>query len=141
MNLSTESVAFGEQNGGLVEELNRMSTENKKLTEMLSVMYANYNALQSHLKELMRKNSDYQLCNSRKRKAESEDNINNIHGINRNHTESTISSDEDSIKRPRESISTKGRVSRVVVRTEKSDNSMVSSGLDIDISRKISHDF
>lgn len=108
-----------------MEELNRMSSENKKLNEKLSILYENYNALQSHLNELIRKNSDYHPSNSRKRKAESEDNTNNnVCGINnKNHTES-ISSDEDSSKRTRES--SKGRVSRVVVKTEKSDNSMVS---------------
>ncbi|KAJ9702616.1 hypothetical protein PVL29_004382 [Vitis rotundifolia] len=116
------SPVLKEDTGGLVEELHRMSTENKKLTEMLSIMCENYNALQNHLKELMRKNSDHQLFNSRKRKAESEDNTNNIHGINGNNTES-ISSDEDSSKKPRES--TKGKVSRVVVKTEKSDNSLL----------------
>ncbi|KAI3778222.1 hypothetical protein L2E82_07346 [Cichorium intybus] len=35
--------------GELVEELNRVSAENKKFTEMLTVMCENYNALQSHL--------------------------------------------------------------------------------------------
>ncbi|RVW54171.1 putative WRKY transcription factor 40 [Vitis vinifera] len=116
------SPVLKEDTGGLVEELRRMSTENKKLTEMLSIMCENYNALHNHLKELMRKNSDHQLFNSRKRKAESEDNINNIHGSSGNNTES-ISSDEDSSKKPRES--TKGKVSRVVVKTEKSDNSLL----------------
>lgn len=102
-----------------------MNTENKKLTEMLSIMCENYNALHNHLKELTRKISDYELSNSRKRKADSEDNTNNIHTINRNHTES-VSSDEESSKKPRES--SKGKVSRVVVKTDKSDNTLVGSG-------------
>ncbi|KAL4564287.1 hypothetical protein LXL04_028347 [Taraxacum kok-saghyz] len=61
--------------GELVEELNRVSAENKKLTEMLTVMCENYNALQNHLTDYMSKNpapsdSTNNNNNSKKRKPE-----------------------------------------------------------------------
>ncbi|KAF8393039.1 hypothetical protein HHK36_021280 [Tetracentron sinense] len=106
--------------GVLVKELNRVSTENKKLTEMLTVLCENYNSLQSQLMDLKSKNAEKELTTSRKRKAESNDNSNN-NGINGN-TESS-SSDEDSCKKPREVIKTK--VSKVYVQTDASDTSLV----------------
>ncbi|XP_030496676.2 probable WRKY transcription factor 40 [Cannabis sativa] len=41
----------------LAEEVNRMSSENKKLSEMLSVMWENYNKLQTKVRELMINNN------------------------------------------------------------------------------------
>nr|DAD22485.1 TPA_asm: hypothetical protein HUJ06_023948 [Nelumbo nucifera] len=98
-----------------------MSAENKKLTQLLTVMCENYTTLQTQLKDLMSKNNETGFTVSKKRKAESMDN-NNHNGVS-GPTEST-SSDEDSGKRIREDIKTK--ISRVYVRTDASDTSLVS---------------
>ncbi|PWA73483.1 WRKY-like transcription factor [Artemisia annua] len=110
----------------LVDELNRVSAENKKLTEMLTVMCENYNALQNHLADYMAKNpapSDSTNNSSRKRKLESPTNqvmINNERG----NSESS-SSDEDSCKKPRQEQHIKAKISRVCVRTEASDTGLL----------------
>lgn len=110
------------QKGALIEELNRVSAENKKLTELLTVMCENYTELRNQLVEQTSKNSDVAAAVSRKRKAESSNN--NIDGLNAGPSESS-SSDEDSSKKPREEH-IKAKISRVCVRTEASDTSLVS---------------
>ncbi|KAJ9167662.1 hypothetical protein P3X46_019276 [Hevea brasiliensis] len=99
----------------LVEELTRLSSENKKLTEMLTVLCENYNALQNQFADLMSKNSEKELATSRKRKAEM--------GINNGTTESSSSDEIDSTEKPKGSIKTK--ISRVFLRTNPSDTSLV----------------
>ncbi|OAY53605.1 probable WRKY transcription factor 40 [Manihot esculenta] len=112
-----------EENSVLVEELARISTENKKLTDMLTVLCENYNSLQKNFVDLMRKKAEKELLpSSRKRKAESED-YSNMITINNNGTTESSSSDElDSTKKPKETIKTK--ISRVL-RTDPSDTSLV----------------
>jgi hypothetical protein len=100
-----------------------MSSENKKLTEMLAHLCENYSTLQTHLMDLASKSSKKEAINSRKRKAESDYYSQNLIGIDGN-TECS-SSDEESCKRPKENIKTKA--SRVCVRTDASDKSLVSS--------------
>ncbi|XP_010275778.1 PREDICTED: probable WRKY transcription factor 40 [Nelumbo nucifera] len=104
----------------LVEKLNRMNAENKKLTELLTVMCENYQALQTQLMDLMKRNNETNFPASKKRKAESMD-ANNQTGIN-GPAESS-SSDEDSCKKFREDIKTK--ISRVYVRIDASDTNLV----------------
>ncbi|KAL4556183.1 hypothetical protein LXL04_038826 [Taraxacum kok-saghyz] len=90
--------------GELVEELNRVSAENKKLTEMLTVMCENYNALQNHLTDYMSKNpapSDSTNNNSNSKKRKPEIPVNQIINTKRGISESS-SSDEDSCKKPRQ---------------------------------------
>ncbi|XP_057958840.1 probable WRKY transcription factor 40 isoform X2 [Malania oleifera] len=117
------TLSVKEEANVLIEELKRVSHENKRLTEMLTAMCQSYNALQSHLMDLMSKNSEKEQTQSRKRKAHQIiSNCSNMVGPIGN-TEST-SSDNDSCKKPiRENI--KGSVSRVVLRTDKSDTSLV----------------
>ncbi|KAL2332524.1 hypothetical protein Fmac_020105 [Flemingia macrophylla] len=111
-----------ESSGALVEELKRVSAENKKLTEMLTEMCENYNALRSNLMEYLRKNPEKELSSSKKRKSESSNNNNSIPmGVNGNSESS--STDEESCKKLKEEIKTK--VSRVYVRTEASDTSLI----------------
>ncbi|XP_059461538.1 probable WRKY transcription factor 40 isoform X2 [Corylus avellana] len=105
----------------LAGELDRVSSENKKLTEMLAHLCENYNTLQTHLMDLACKNSKNEAINSRKRKAESDYYSRNLIGIDGN-TECS-SSDEESCKRPKENIKTKA--SRVCVRTDASDKSLI----------------
>ncbi|KAK6263776.1 hypothetical protein SCA6_019210 [Theobroma cacao] len=111
-----------EETGALVEELNRVSAENKKLTEMLTAMCESYNALQSQLMDLMSKNPEKEFSPSKKRKSESSNNNDNKFGIIGNSESS--STDEESCKKPREEI-IKAKISRVSVRTEASDTSLV----------------
>lgn len=110
----------------MAEELDRISTENKKLTGMLATVCMNYQVLQSHLEDLMSRNSENEAAKSRKRKAGENDDSSNIHGLNVGNTESS-SSDDDSSKKPRETT-IKKKVSKVFVRTNKSDKSLVSFG-------------
>ncbi|XWS11711.1 hypothetical protein CRYUN_Cryun37aG0022500 [Craigia yunnanensis] len=111
-----------EETGALVEELNRVNAENKKLTEMLTAMCESYNALQSQLMDLMSKNPEKELSPSKKRKSESSNNNDNNFGIIGNSESS--STDEESCKKPREEV-IKAKISRAYVRTEASDTSLV----------------
>lgn len=113
-----------EESGALVEELNRVSAENRKLTEMLTVMCENYNALRSQLMDYMSKNPEKELSPSRKRKSESSNNNinNNANAINVNSESS--STDDESSKKPREGT-IKSKISRIYVKTEASDTSLV----------------
>ncbi|KAH7841312.1 hypothetical protein Vadar_028242 [Vaccinium darrowii] len=85
-----------------MEELNRMGSENKKLTEMLLL-------LQGQLIDLKQKYSENCHSNLKKRKAEEENLGGEIGG--------------NSWKRPRET--TRANVSRVYVRTDPSDTTLV----------------
>lgn len=111
------------QTGVLVEKLNQVNAENRKLTEMLTVMCENYNALRSHVMEYISKNPERESPSSRKRKAESSNNNSNNNGVVGNSESS--SSDEDSFKKPREET-IKAKISRVYTRTDASDTSLVS---------------
>ncbi|KAI8000387.1 putative WRKY transcription factor 40 [Camellia lanceoleosa] len=102
-----------------MEKLNKMSSENKKLTEMLFLICENYNALQGHLVDLMQKNSEnnnHQSTKSKKRQCEGGENSG---GAN---NESSSCSDRGSCKRPRE---IKTSVSRVCVKVDASDTSLI----------------
>ncbi|KAI3500217.1 hypothetical protein L1887_36035 [Cichorium endivia] len=86
----------------LVEELNRVCAENKKFTEMFTVMCENYNALQSHMADYMSNNpapSDSTTNNSTRRKPENP--MNQIIEIGNSESSSR---DEDSCKKPRQEL-------------------------------------
>ena len=110
-----------------MEELNRVNAENKKLTEMLTVMCENYSALKSQLLEYRSKNPVAEQAVSRKRKAGSTataavtPTTNNIG----NNSESSSTDEEYSCKKQREEHG-KAKISRVYVKTEASDASLVS---------------
>ncbi|KAJ6732236.1 WRKY TRANSCRIPTION FACTOR 36-RELATED [Salix purpurea] len=111
--------------GVLVEELTRISGENKKLTEMLSAVCQNYIVLEKQLADLMSKNSEKELSTpllSRKRTAGSEDYSNVINGIGGGNAESS-SLDEESSKRPKENL--KSKISTAYFRTSEFDPSLV----------------
>ncbi|MBA0720022.1 hypothetical protein Golax_007665 [Gossypium laxum] len=123
-----KKLSMKEESGALVEELNRVNEENNKLTKMLAAMCESYNALQSQLTNLMSKIPEKELSPSKKRKSESSNNNHNNNNDNYNfgitgNSESS-STDEDSCKKPKEEI-IKAKVSRVCVRTEASDTSLV----------------
>lgn len=108
-----------------MEEMSRVSAENKKLTEMLTVMCENYNALRSQLTDYMSKNlHEKEHTSTRKRKYESSNNNNNnVTGIYGNSESS--STDDESCKKTKEEI-IKPKISRVYVKTEASDTRLVS---------------
>ncbi|WJX09730.1 hypothetical protein P8452_00533 [Trifolium repens] len=107
----------------LVEELHRLNCENKRLSETLSNMCENYEAMQKQLNELMNQNCEHQTQESRKRKAESE-NCNNMFGTNRGINNECSTTDEESlIKRPCRDISSP-KSYKVLVKTEASSNSL-----------------
>nr|QWQ79468.1 WRKY46 [Juglans sigillata] len=116
-----------ESSGALEAEMKRVSAENKKLTEMLTVMCENYNALRSQLTDYMSKNlQEKEHTPTRKRKSDTcnnnnNNNNNNVAGIYGNSESS--STDEESCKKPREEI-IKAKISRVYVKTEASDTSL-----------------
>lgn len=113
----------------LAEELNRVSVENKKLTEVLTALCENYNTLQSHVRELMTTQQQQNNTSDiyRKRKADSED-YNNVIGLinpGTNTDTSSISDDKEySCKRLKENTNLK--ISRVYVHTDASDTGLVS---------------
>ncbi|XP_060974382.1 probable WRKY transcription factor 40 isoform X2 [Cannabis sativa] len=114
-----------ENTSALVEELNRVSAENKKLTEMLTMMCENYNSLRNQLAEYMNKNPvEKELSPSKKRKSESSNNnSNNI--ITTNGNSESSSTDEESCKKPREEEPIKAKVWKTCVRTEATDTSLI----------------
>ncbi|XWS72748.1 hypothetical protein CRYUN_Cryun02cG0067500 [Craigia yunnanensis] len=117
---SNVKVPVKQETGVLVEELNRISAENKKLTEMLTVLCENYNSLQNQFMELVSKNSGNEAATSKKRKTECEDYFNVI-GFSGN-TDSSCS-DEELCKKSKECI--KAKISKVYVLTNPSDNSLI----------------
>ncbi|XP_057510052.1 probable WRKY transcription factor 40 [Actinidia eriantha] len=103
------------------EELNRMSAENKKLTEMLCFMHENYKSLEGKLVDLMQKNSENREPKLKKRKAEDE----NYGGAITNNGNIETCSNSDgggSWKGPRE---IRNSVSRFCVKTDPSDTSLI----------------
>ncbi|KAJ6703055.1 WRKY TRANSCRIPTION FACTOR 36-RELATED [Salix viminalis] len=112
-----------EETGALVEELNRVGEENRKLTEMLTVMCESYNVLRGQLMDYMSKNGEKdRLAPSKKRKSESSHNNNN-NNIAMNGNSESSSTDEESSKKPREEI-IKDKISKAYVRTEAGDTSL-----------------
>ncbi|KAL8502084.1 hypothetical protein ACS0TY_021267 [Phlomoides rotata] len=121
-----------EERGALIEELNRVSAENKKLTELLTIMCENYTELRNQLTEHTSKNlGGVENSNvvtaaaaaSKKRKAENV-NGNLINDATNLGASESCSSDEDSLKKPREEH-IKAKISRVYHRTEASDASLI----------------
>ncbi|KAI4387087.1 hypothetical protein MLD38_004947 [Melastoma candidum] len=116
-----------DESGGLVEELNRVSAENKKLTEVLTVMCENYNALRNRVIQYMAKSADEEAhpCPSKKRKFVDNDNdYHNQGAASQGSTEESSTDDESSkITQPREEKIT-AKISRIYVMTQVSDTGM-----------------
>uniref|UniRef100_M1CRY6 WRKY transcription factor 1 n=1 Tax=Solanum tuberosum TaxID=4113 RepID=M1CRY6_SOLTU len=135
--LSRERENMGVKNeaGDLLEELNRVSSENKKLTEMLTVVCENYNALRNQMMEYMSTQNgvaEDSSAGSRKRKAESISNISNPVNNNNNNmdvvhgrsSESSSSDEESCCKKLREEH-IKAKVTIVSMKTDASDTSLI----------------
>ncbi|KAK1358147.1 WRKY-like transcription factor [Heracleum sosnowskyi] len=119
-----------EDNGALVEELNRVNAENKKLTEMLTVMCENYNTLRSNLMDYMSKNPESTIDTTTTKKRRSAERSSNTSCMIKNNANSaknidnseSCSTDEDhnSTKKTKEEH-VKAKISRVYFRSEASD--------------------
>ncbi|GAA0186463.1 DNA-binding transcription factor [Lithospermum erythrorhizon] len=113
--------------GALVDQLNRMSAENQRLSGMLTVMCEKYNVLKKQLKDHMSKTNgtsdQVDINNGRKRKSES---INNNCMNTNNDLGNSSSSDEEnsSCKKPK-ADHVKTNISSVSVQTEASDTSLI----------------
>lgn len=108
--------------------MKRVSEENKKLSEMLSIMCENYNALRNQLDDYMTKtnNNIINIKESKKRKSESSyNNMNGVNPHNINVSESSSTDEEQSSKKIAREESVKAKISRVHYRTEPSDTSLV----------------
>lgn len=114
LDLNATPSRFQDERSALVDELNRVSSENKRLTEMLAVVSENYKELHNKLMEYKIKNPGMDnTAASRKRKAE----------INGSASEGS-SSDEETCKKLKEEH-TKAKISRVFIKTQGSDTSLI----------------
>ncbi|TKY58051.1 WRKY transcription factor 40 [Spatholobus suberectus] len=107
----------------LVEELRRLSCENKRLTEMLTHLCENYMALQKQLSQLINKNSEQDPTESRKRKAAESDCCTNKLGVRGNVNAESSDITEESFKKYKD-FNSSPKVSKVLVKTEASNNSL-----------------
>ncbi|GLT76864.1 hypothetical protein SLA2020_484980 [Shorea laevis] len=106
-----------------VEEFNRIRAENRRLTEMLTIVCESYNSLQNQFMELKNKNSENEAGATRKRKAEAaHDDYAYMIGFSGRSEGS--SSDEGSSQRPRESIKA-SNITSVCVRINPCDSSLI----------------
>ncbi|KAL2463050.1 putative WRKY transcription factor 40 [Forsythia ovata] len=112
LDLNAEPLRYPDERSALVDELKRVNAENKRLTEMLTVVSENYNELQMEYNKIKNPGLDNTAA-SNKRKAV----------INGSASESS-SSDEESCKKLREEH-IKAKISRVYVRTQASDTSLI----------------
>ncbi|KAJ8452868.1 hypothetical protein Cgig2_014631 [Carnegiea gigantea] len=125
--LASELWLNKDEAGALVEELNRVNAENKRLTEMLTVVCENYNELKRKLTDYMSNgatsiNNETWISNpTKKRRTENFSNGNNKNGD----VESSSSDEENSYGKPKELETVKAKITRVAVRTEASDSSLI----------------
>lgn len=113
-----------------MDELKRVNAENKKLTEMLTLMYDNYNVLRNQLMEYVNKGNMTerdQTSPPKKRKSPARDDAISsavIGGVSE--SSSTDQDDQYLCKKQREETVVKEKVSRVYYKTEASDTTLVS---------------
>ncbi|KAJ4874383.1 putative WRKY transcription factor 40 [Raphanus sativus] len=110
----------------LVEELKRVNAENKKLSEMLTLMCENYNVLRKQLMEYVNKSERDQTSPPKKRKSPARDDAVSsavIGGLSE--SSSTDQDDQYICKKQREETVVKEKVSRVYYKTEASDTTLV----------------
>ncbi|XP_010548579.1 PREDICTED: WRKY transcription factor 18-like [Tarenaya hassleriana] len=114
----------------LKEELDRVNTENKKLSEMLATVCENYYALHNHLKELLSKkgSGDNQKEQStRKRKFDMDEFVDCTIGLGSGKTESSSSEEDRHHHHPSLKVTEcigKSKVSMVHVPADMSDTSL-----------------
>ncbi|XP_010539177.1 PREDICTED: probable WRKY transcription factor 40 [Tarenaya hassleriana] len=104
----------------LVEELNRVNAENKKLSEMLTAVCENYKALKKQLIMYVNEN-EREISPSKKRKSPARVHEDDVIGV----SESSSTEQDELCKKQREETVIKEKVSRVYYKTEASDTSLV----------------
>ncbi|XP_009106711.2 probable WRKY transcription factor 40 [Brassica rapa] len=114
----------------LVDELKRVNAENKKLSEMLTLMCDNYNVVRKQLMEYVNKSNNTaereQTSPPKKRKSPARDEAVSsavIGGVSE--SSSTDQDDQYLCKKQREETVVKEKVSRVYYKTEASDTTLV----------------
>ncbi|CAH8330535.1 unnamed protein product [Eruca vesicaria subsp. sativa] len=113
----------------LVDELNRMNAENKKLSEMLTLMSDKYNVLRKQLMEYVNKKNIAErdhVSPPKKRKSPARDDAVSsavVGGVSE--SSSTDQDDQYICKKQREETVVKEKVSRVYYKTEASDTTLV----------------
>lgn len=130
--LGRDVVPAKDEAGDLMEELNRLSAENKKLTEMLTIMCQNYNSLRNQLTEYLSKQNSSGSGSDHGQNSDGSKNrkvVNNNNEIVKSsvqvlNSESSSSDEDASTKKPREEH-IKTKTSRVYMRTEASDTSLI----------------
>ncbi|EYU21732.1 hypothetical protein ABFS82_09G084900 [Erythranthe guttata] len=114
-----------EERGALMEELSRVSAENKKLKEELTATCENYTELKNQLIKYTTTNKNTQSPKRRIEAVIRNNSIDNVtDNIITNGNSESSSSEEDSSKKPREEL-IKAKISRVQIRTEASDTSLI----------------
>lgn len=129
--LRCDSIVFLAQMTALEAELGRVNEENMRLKEMLASMAAKYSSLRNQMTGPVSDNTSSEggsVSLGTKRKRDTLDSATTGHDDateigKRDHMESTTS--DDSCKRIREEL--KPKVSKLYVRTDPSDTSLVSS--------------
>ncbi|KAL3500334.1 hypothetical protein ACH5RR_039427 [Cinchona calisaya] len=106
----SKSTSGKEETELLIDKLNQMRSENKKLTEMLVMICENYNTLQNHLMDLAQKNSEDELPKSKKRKSETENSFNTFGNNGNNDSVPSV---------------IRTNISRVYIQVDPSDTSLV----------------
>ncbi|KAF8103078.1 hypothetical protein N665_0188s0036 [Sinapis alba] len=112
----------------LVDELNRVSAENKKLSEMLTLMCESYNVLRKQLMEYVNKSSNMtETSPPKKRKSPARDDAVSSAVIGGVSESSSTDQDDQYLckKKQREETVLKEKVSRVYYKTEASDTTLV----------------
>ncbi|XAR69994.1 hypothetical protein NMG60_11001798 [Bertholletia excelsa] len=121
LNLDPQSSFDTTKETVLMEELNHICSENKKLTEMLIFMWQNYNTLQSHFKGLVKDEHETLACKSYKRTWEG-DNSTITSEINGNTERFSPTTAESLYKRPKQLTTC---VSTAHIRIDPSDDSLI----------------
>lgn len=130
--VSTSADLERKQNASeLREELNRVNSENKKLTEMLAAVWENYYALHHHLEKLQSRKSpemDQIEQPTKRRKQDSYELLGFGNGLSGGKTENSSSNEDHhqllSCKRPVTDSFNKANVSTVYVPSDSSDTSL-----------------
>ncbi|GAB2269544.1 WRKY transcription factor [Dionaea muscipula] len=124
LNLNLDDSSRGspkvEETGALVEELNRVNTENQRLTEMLRVVCENYKALKRQFDQV---SGFPPPATAKKRKPD--DDGNNVSESSSN--EENFISSSSSTKKPKQdtTVNVNAKITRVYVRTEASDTGLI----------------
>ncbi|GAB4854690.1 hypothetical protein Ancab_023274 [Ancistrocladus abbreviatus] len=131
---SASDMTMKAETGNLVDELKKMNSENKKLTEILTVISEQFAFLHNHMMELMTKNTNANQTTDfdatvRKRKADATDCHSGFCTSRQSCDHSCISEDFCSCKRQR-LLNAKPKISRVLIRVERSNNSMVQRSVE-----------